>query len=541
LRRNVVTVETVLFILGVIVILVGIANRIGVAWPIVLVLGGMAIGFIPHAPTFTLPPDLVLVVFLPPLLYWESITAPTSEFVSGAWWIFQLAVGLVIVTTIAVGFVIHALVPELGWPASFVLGAIVSSTDEVAFAPIVERLRIPRHVVATIEGESLVNDATSLVLYAIAVAAVVSGTFSWSHALGSLALSIIGGIVCGGVVAAITLAAWYFIKDDTLQPIIAVMAAFGSYLLASHIGASGVLSVVTTGLIATKYSPLLFKPLARIRGVSFLATFSFLTNAAIFVLVGMQFHPIVEGLSRFSVSSLIWYGVAVSLTVIIVRFLFIFAQGLLPFTNEPEHTEGKADWSHVAVLAWSGMRGGVSLAAALAIPFETASGPFPGRDLIIYLTFCVLLATLVGQAGTLPLLIRWLHVTDDGTDAREERLALARTAKAALMEIEKLRRSNAVPPAMLDALRKRFGTRWQEFGASNDQAAEAARNTSLYRKLESDLLTAQRKELVALRDRGKIDNTVMRRIQTLLDLETAELEILGSTGHTDADVTAASD
>jgi len=531
--------ETFLFILGVIVILVGVANRIGLAWPIALVLGGMAIGYIPNAPTFTLPPDLVLVVFLPPLLYWESVTAPTSEFVSGAWWIFQLAVGLVIITTVAVAAVVHALVPALGWPASFVLGAIVSSTDEVAFAPIVERLRIPRHVVATIEGESLVNDATSLVLYAIAVTAVVSGTFSWSHALGALAMGIIGGIGVGVVIAALTIGSWYFIRDDSLQPIIVVISAFGSYLLASRIGASGVLAVVTTALIATRYSALVFKPLSRIRGTAFLATFSFLANAVIFVLVGMQFHPITRSLSQFPVSSLVWYGVAVSLTVIIVRFVWTFAQGLLPFTNEPEHAEGKADWSHVGVLAWSGMRGGVSLAAALAIPFETASGPFPGRNLIIYLTFCVLLATLVGQAGTLPLLIRWLHVTDDGTDEREERLALAHTAKAALKQIEKMRRSNEVPAPMLDALRKRFGTRWQEFAAMDSQAAEVARNTSLYRKLESDLLTAQRVELIALRDRGKIDNTVMRRIQLLLDLETIELEILGSTGHTDADVTAA--
>jgi len=307
------------------------------------------------------------------------------------------------------------------------------------------------------------------------------------------------------------------------------------------IGASGVLAVVTTGLIAARYSPLVFKPLARIRGIAFLSTFSFLANATIFVLVGMQFHPIIQSLSQFSVASLIWYGVAVSLTVIFVRFLWTFGQGLLPFTNEPEHEEGKADWSHVAVLAWSGMRGGVSLAAALAIPFETASGPFPGRNLIIYLTFCVLLATLVGQAGTLPLLIRWLHVTDDGTDAREERLALARTARAALKQIEKLRRSNEVPTLMLDALRKRFGTRWREFAETDSQAAEVARNTALYRKLESDLLKAQRTELVELRNSGKIDNTVMRRIQTLLDLETAELELLGSTGHNDADVAAAPD
>jgi monovalent cation/hydrogen antiporter len=533
---------TFLFILGVVVILVAIANRIGVAWPIVLVLGGMAIGYIPGAPTFTLPPDLVLVVFLPPLLYWESLTAPTSEFVSGAWWIFQLAVGLVIITTVAVAAVIHAFVPALGWPAAFVLGATVSSTDEVAFSPIVERLKIPRHVVATIEGESLVNDATSLVLYAIAVGAVVSGTFSWSHALVSLVISIAGGIGVGLLVGGLYVAALYLIKDDVLQPVIALMAAFGSYLLASRVGASGVLAVVTTGVLAARYSALLFRPLARIRGIGFLATFSFIANASIFVLVGMQFHPIMESLSRsVSLKALILYGVAVSLTVIVVRLLWTFGQGLLPFTNEPEHTAGKADWSHVAILAWSGMRGGVSLAAALAIPFETASGPFVGRELIIYLTFCVLLATLVGQAGTLPLLIRWLHVTDDGTDAREERLALAKTAKAALLEVKSLRRNGEIPAHMLDLLEKRFRTRWQEFSTTDRQAHEAARHTALYRQLEGDLLDAQRRALVALRDHGKIDNTVLRRIQTLLDLETAELEILGSTGHTDADVGAAAE
>ncbi|MBV8203779.1 MAG: Na+/H+ antiporter [Candidatus Eremiobacteraeota bacterium] len=530
---------TFLLILGLIVVLVGIANRIGIAWPIVLVLSGMAIGYIPNAPALSLPPDLVLVVFLPPLLYWESVTAPTGEFVSGAWWIFQLAVGLVIVTTVAVAVVAHALVPALGWAAAFVLGAAVSSTDEVAFAPIVERLRIPRHVVATIEGESLVNDATSLVLYGIAVVAVVSGTFSWSHTIELLVLGILGGVAVGMLVGVLTLLAWHFIKDDLLQPMIALISAFGSYLLASRVGASGVLAVVTVGVLVARYAPLLFGPISRIRGVAFLSTFSFLANSVIFLLVGMQFHPIVQSLSQFSIGSLIWYGLAVSLTVIIIRFLWTFAQGLLPFTNEPEHAEGKADWSHVAVLAWSGMRGGVSLAAALAIPFETATGPFPGRNLIIYLTFCVLLATLVGQAGTLPLLIRWFHITDDGTDAREERLALAKTARAALTQIERLREEGNVPAAMLDALKKHFGTRWQEFAATDSQAAEAAaKSTSLYRKLQSDLLQTQRTELIALRNRGKIDNTVMRRIQMILDFETAELEILGSAGHANTDVAA---
>ncbi len=191
-----------------IIVLVTIANRINVAYPIVLVLGGMAIGYIPGVPTFPLPPELVLVVFLPPLLYWESITAPTSEFRAGAFWIFQMAFGLVIITTIVVAALAHAIVPGMGWGVAFVLGAIVSSTDEVAFAAIADQLNVPRHIIGTIEGESLVNDATSLILYAIGIAAVVGASFSLLHAAGALVLTIFGSVVLGLAAAGLAALAW---------------------------------------------------------------------------------------------------------------------------------------------------------------------------------------------------------------------------------------------------------------------------------------------------------------------------------------------
>jgi CPA1 family monovalent cation:H+ antiporter len=226
------------------------------------------------------------------------------------------------------------------------------------------------------------------------------------------------------------------------------------------------------------------------------------------------------------------YGISITATVVIVRLLWVFGQGLLPQTNEPEHEEGKADWSHVAVLAWSGMRGGVSLAAALAIPLETAAGPFPQRDLIIFLTFCVLLATLIGQGGTLPWLLSRLDVRDDGTDAREERAALAHTAKAALRRLDELSRTTSVPPSLYEFLRARFATRWSEF-ASQEKDGRAARQSDLYRHLSRDLLDSQRQSLIRLRRDGKVDNTVMRRIQRLLDLESEEIDMLESAGHAD--------
>jgi len=521
-------------IFGAILMLVLIANRLGVAYPILLVLGGIALGYVPGLPQLAMPPDLVLLIFLPPLLYWESVTAPTSEFfsASGLWWIFQLAFGLVVATMLAVGAVAHALIPTMAWGSALVLGAIVSSTDEVAFAPIIERIRIPRHVIATIEGESLVNDATSLVLYGLGITAVVSGSFSLPHALGSLALSVAGAVVIGGAAALFAFVGWHFTKDDSLQAIISLMTPFLAYLPAWYLGFSGVLAVVIAGLITTFFTPTEITPRARERVTGFWVTIVFMVNAFIFVLVGMQFHHILSALHRLTGLQLALYGVAISATVIIVRLLWVFAQGLLPSTNEPEHAEGKADWSHVAVLAWSGMRGGISLAAALAIPLETAAGPFPERNLTIFLTFCVLLATLIGQGGTLPFVLRWLHVRDDGEDEREERFALAYTAKAALRHLDEIARRGDVPPLLVKVLRARFTSRWSEFSAKGNDP-EAARDADLYRHLTAELLQVERRALIDLLRAGKVDNTVMRRIQRLLDLEMEEIDLLEATGHAD--------
>lgn len=519
-------------IFGTILVLVSVANRIGIAYPILLLLGGIALGYIPGLPALAMPPDLVLVIFLPPLLYWEAVTAPTSEFFtsSGLWWIFQLAFGLVVITMFAVSAVAHALIPTMAWATAFVLGAIVSSTDEVAFAPITERVAIPRHVLATIESESLVNDATSLVLYGIAVTAVATGSFSVVHAAENLAISTIAAVAIGVVAGLIAVLAWRLTKDDALQGIISLMVPFLSYLPAYHLGYSGVLAVIATGFTTQIYTPRVLTPRARERVSGFWITIVFMLNAFIFVLVGMQFHHIVGSLHRLSAATLLFYGVAISLTVIVVRLLWVFAQGLLPSTNEPEHAEGKADWSHVAVLAWSGMRGGVSLAAALAIPIETAAGPFPERNLTIFLTFCVLLATLVLQGGTLPLLLRWLNVRDDGADSREERVALAQTSRVALERLNELARSEHIPPRLLELLRTRFSNRWNEFS----RADESSRiNSALYRKLVRDTIEAQRRSLIDLRNKGKVDNTVLRRIQRLLDLELEEVDLLESTGRLD--------
>jgi CPA1 family monovalent cation:H+ antiporter len=516
-----------------ILVCVSIANRINVAYPIVLVLGGIALGYIPGLPVLQMPPGVVLLVFLPPLLYWESVTAPTSEFFSpsGLWWLLQLAFGLVVVTTLAVAAVAHFIDPAMAWGTALVFGAIVSSTDEVAFAPIVERIRIPRHVLATIESESLVNDATSLVLYGIGVTAVVTGTFSLPHAIGALAVSVVGGAAIGIAAALIAAGTWHLTKEPSLQSLISLITPYLAYLPAWYLGASGVLAAVAAGFAVTHFTPRVLTPQARLRVSGFWVTIVFMLNAFIFVYVGLQFHGIVSSLHAFSPLQLASYGLAVSATVIVVRLLWVFGQGLLPQTNEPEHEEGKADWSHVAVLAWSGMRGGVSLAAAIAIPLETAAGPFPERPLIIFLTFCVLLATLIGQGGTLPALLRLLDVRDDGEDVREERATLAHTAKAALKRLDEMSRDGELSPELYKFMRTRFASRWTEFTVV--QKDGTAHDSDVYRHVSRELLEAQRDSLIRLQRERKADNTVLRRIQRLLDLENEEIDMLESAGHPD--------
>jgi monovalent cation/hydrogen antiporter len=511
-----------------IVVLVTIANRINIAYPIVLVLGGIAIGFIPNVPTIELPPALVLVVFLPPLLYWESVTAPTSEFRANAFWIFQMAFGLVILTTVVVAVVAHAIVPGMGWGVAFVLGAIVSSTDEVAFVAIADQLNVPRHIIGTIEGESLVNDATSLILYGVGIAAVVGASFSLSHAFGALALSVVEAVAIGLGAGGVAVLAWRAIQDETLQGVISVVVPFVAYLPAYYIGSSGVLATVVAGIFVSRFTPTVLLPMTRERLTGFWVTIVFLLNAFIFVEVGIRFHDIVSGLHAYSAAQLIWWGSAVAATCILARLVWTFAQGLLPATNEPEHVGGKADWSHVSILAWTGMRGGVSLAAALAIPLEAGAGPFPYRDLLIFITFVVLLATLVGQGGTLPYIIRWMGVKDDFAAQQEERVALAATARAALECLDQLEREGGVPRSILELQRTRLRTRYAEFGES---AEGAAKTTATFRRVERRLLDAQRHRLIELRSEGNIDNTVLRRVQRVLDLQAIEIGLLDSTGH----------
>jgi CPA1 family monovalent cation:H+ antiporter len=419
-----------------------LADRIGVPYPILLTLGGTALAFLPGAGQVTLDPKIVLVAFLPPLLYSEAFFGSLQDMRANLRPIGLLAVGLVIATTVTVAVVAHAVIPGMPWTAAFVLGAIVSPTDPVAAVEIATRVRAPRRLVAIAQGESLVNDATGLIAYKFAVAAAVSGAFSMWSAIGQFFIDSAVGIGIGLAIGAAIAELRRRLDDAPTEIAVSVLTPYLAYLPAEALGVSAVLAAVTSGLYLGWRSPELVTPSTRIQAFAFWEIFVFGLNAGLFVLVGLQLRQVLSGLDGFSAGQLTGYAGVVVGTVIVTRFAWTFPLTYLPRMLLPRLRERdpSPDWRLPALLGWMGMRGAVSLAAALAIPLHTATGaPFPARDLIIFLAYAVILATVVGQGATLHRLLELAAVyEDEETTAEQEARARIAAAEAALERLDEL-------------------------------------------------------------------------------------------------------
>ena len=498
--------------------LIAVARRSNIPYPIVLVLGGLVLGFIPGLPRVSFDPNVVLVVFLPALLYWESITAPTEAIRANASQIWLLAIGLVIATTIAVAVVVHGIIPSIPWAIAFVLGAIVAPTDELASEPVLARMRMPRHLIAVVEGESLLNDAGSLIIYYVAVAAAVSGTFSLGRAALGFVVSSAGGILLGLLVARLAIAAWRRIKDTQLQSVISITLPYLTYSVASTLGLSGVLSVVFGGFLANHSTPTVLTPLSRLRLSGFWETLVFLLNVVLFVTLGLQLHSVARAVfAEYSVATVLWYALALNATIIVVRFAWILAQEYVPVIGTSSD-DPSPNWKHAVVAAWSGLRGAVSLATALALPLTVAGGAhFPGRSLIVFLTFTVILVTLVLGGLTLPFVIVLLKVDlDQDTEDDESRRALEGMSEAALAELEAIEREGQLPGEHVARLRRRYDHQREHAGGhppKEDALLDA----------EQRLIEAERAALISMRDRGEIDSTTLHRLQRTLDFSLERL------------------
>jgi monovalent cation/hydrogen antiporter len=537
-------IEAILILLVAVAALATLADRIKVPYPILLVLGGLALGFVPGLPRVELDPDVVFLLFLPPLLYVSALFTSWRDFRANLRPISLLAVGLVLMTTCVVAAVAHWAI-ELPWAAAFVLGAIVSPTDAIAATAVAQRLGVPRRIVTILEGESLVNDATGIVAYRIAVAAVVAGTFSLWEAGAQFVIGAVGGVAVGLTIGWVVIWARRHVSEDpSVQNTISLLTPFAAYLLAEepshyvwhnllHLPGefhfSGVLSVVAAGLYLGRRSPYVITPETRLQGYPFWELVTFLLNGLIFSLIGLQLGSILGGLSEYPATTLILFGGLISLTVILVRIAWVFPATYVPrwVSRSIRERDPSPPWQAVSVVSWTGMRGVISLAAALALPLTIEGGaPFPGRDLILFLTFCVILATLVVQGLTLPALIRTLGLEDDGSQEREEMVGRIEVAGAALARLEELLEEEWVQEDTAERLRGIYNYRRSRFSARFDGDEDGLEERSAaFQRLMRELLGAQRRVLIELRNEGKIGDEAMHRIEHDLDLEESRLDI----------------
>jgi Na+/H+ antiporter len=501
-----------------------LARVVRVPYPILLVLGGLVLGFVPGMPAVELPPELVLVAFLPPLLYWSGFFSSPRHLWADARAISLLAVGLVLVTTVAVAAIAHAMVDGMTWPAAFALGAIVSPTDPLAASAIGRRLGVPRRLLTVVEGESLINDATALVAYRIAVAAAVSGTFvAWQAGLRFL-VTAAGGVAVGLLVGWLVAELRRRLDDPVVEIVVSVFTGYAAYLPAELLGVSGVLAAVAAGLYLGWRGPEVASASTRLLGFSFWEVLVYLANAVLFILVGLQLRPILEDLGGTAVAVLVGQGVLVSAVVVAVRLGWGFSVPYLVRLVDRRRSQvvRRMGARERLLIGWSGMRGAVSLAAALALPLD-----FPMRNLILFLTFSVILATLVVQGLTLPALIRRLNLEEDDAEEREEVRARLAATHAALDRLDELAGADWTRDDTVERLhglyefrRRRLKARggWLEDDGSEDRS-------QAYQRLLRELLQAQRQAIVLLRNQGQISNDVMHRIERELDLEDTRLEI----------------
>jgi CPA1 family monovalent cation:H+ antiporter len=522
--------ELILLLLGAAAALEILAHRIGVPHPALLVLGGLAIALTPGIPRVEMDPEAVFLIFIPPLLYRAAILSSWRDFRRHLRAILTLAIGLLLATVAAVAIVAHSLSNEFTWATAFVLGAIVSPPDAVAAIAVMRRLGVPSSLVSLLEGEGLVNDATALVAYRAAMAAVVAGSFSIPQASLHFLLAAAGGVGIGFAAALVVIALRKAVgRVPLVENTISILTPFLAFIPADRIGASGVLAVVTTGLYLGRVGPRLVSAETRLQAGAMWDMIVFLLEGLIFVLIGLYLPSSVEALRNHPLSTLLADAAIISAVVVLVRLVGIFpaAYGLrfigrafgmrLPYPAPRE----------VAFAGWAGMRGGDSLVIALALPLTTASGaPFPARDLIIFLTFSVILVTLVVQGFTFAASIRLLGLRADGTREQEESHARRVAAEAGLARLEELAREPNAPKEHVDQLREQHARRLHHLTVRDEEVLFPSKREyfAVYRRLRNEMLDAERRAVIRLRDDGVISDAVLHALQLDLDLEASLLE-----------------
>ncbi|OYW10605.1 MAG: Na+/H+ antiporter [Rhodospirillales bacterium 12-71-4] len=499
-----------------------IARRLNLPYAVILVLGGMVLAFIPGLPTVTLDPELALAFFLPPLLQGSAWRTDWRAFRANIRPILLLAVGAVLFTAACVALVAKLLIPDLPWAAAVALGAIVAPPDAVAAAAVLARLPMPRRLVTVLEGESLVNDATALVLYRFAITAVAAGGIALGEALGAFVLVAAGGIAVGWAVGRAAIWAFRRLEDPLLEIAASFVACFGSFFAAEALGFSGVIAVVTTGLLMGQLQHRALSPESRMSARAVWSFTEFVLTSLVFILVGLQLRGILDRIAGYGTVELALLALALSAALIGSRFLWIFPAGLIPRVLPGPGSSPPL--GHLVVLSWAGMRGVVSLAAALALPLD-----FPQRDLLVFLAFCAILATLVVQGTTLEWVIRRFRVAEARLDGMPLAEALARrhVARATLAEVQQ-RAEDILEGAVARDLLSEYQDKARVYHGVADGGGHAELEARMRIRLAA--LRAGRRALLDRHGEGELDDMMLASLEQELDLE--ELRILRLLGAT---------
>ena len=505
-----------------------LARRINVAPAILLLLSGVALAFVPGIPSLELPPELVLLVVLPPLIYSASVAMSWREFCKNLRPIVLLSVGCVIFTACAVAVATHYLI-GLPWSIGFLLGAIVSPPDVVAPLAIARRLGLPRRILVVLEGEGLANDATALILYRFAVVAITTGAFSLPKASATF-VAIVGGELAYGVaIGWLSLRMRQRARDPQIEITLSLLTPYIAFWIPQHLGGSGVLATVACGLYISWNGALLIPAATRLQGIFFWDLVIYLVEGMLFLLTGFQMRLLIEKSDEFPIAGILGTIALVSAVIIVARFVWVFSASYLPrlWSSRSRRSDPLEDWRGVFVVAFTGVRGAVSLAAALALPYALPGGDaFPHRDLILFVAFGVILITLVGFGLTLPLVVEWLGLSAAGRDEHrrehESELAARRDAlNVALASLNAITDNRELSDELVKRLRTRHQGRVNQLPLSlepDDRNLSAAS-----RALVRELIEAERKYIHEMLRKGQITDETRRRIERDLDLEEAGL------------------
>ena len=514
--------ELIISLLVVVGCVGALAQKVKIALPILLVVTGMIISVIPQIPDIILEPNVVFLMLMPPLIYVDAFNTPWKQLTDVADAISLQAFGLVLVTVAAVGAAIHAVVPDMPWAAAFIFGAIVSPTDAVAASAISREINLPKRILNVIKGESLINDATGLVAYQFAVAAMVTGTFSWSEAgLKFIYVSVIG-IAIGYLVGWLLLKVRTILDNPPVEMIASLISPFLAYLVAEHFHASGVLSVVTAGLLLGWHAPKMHRSHTRLHLQANWEAIDYILNGFAFLLLGLQLQPVLRTLCVYPLKDLIIWTITAAVSPILVRFAWTFA--VAPIVSLRRHK--KPSWKGLFILSWAGMRGVVSLAAALAIPMTCSAGhPFPYRDLILFLTMVVIISTLLLQGMTLPFIVNKFGFDTDDAEAiaaeRQARLFLSREAVRAIDSMARAKNIDMEHPNLMRLMNHHLDKSVQHISEQRPNLDEQV----VWRELHLETISCQRKVLIALREKHEIKEDLFRLLQAELDFEEAQFHI----------------